>query len=153
MGITDRIPDAPFGLAKRSVRTGEVAHIESQIELILSERLLHDEANLVQQELIAEPVLPRLNREWTGPARRAGISPLNPAERPDARPAQPVIEAEAVHQEPNVRDGRWPQADAVGGLKNVFSELGWQRFGLEPSSEVRGWRCFRGDGVRPEKVR
>ena len=75
-----------------------------------------------------------------GTGQRARVSPFDPAKRSNAGPAQPAIEAEAVHQKPNVRDGRWSQADAVTGLKNVLSELAWQRFGFESRTGVRGRR-------------
>ena len=113
--IADRVADAALGLAQGRVGTGEVPDVEADVELVLLERLLDHEADLVEQELVAEAVLPGLDGEQAGAGRRAGVAALDPAEGPDAAVAEQVLEAQVVHQELHVRDGRRAQPERRRG--------------------------------------
>ena len=83
--VAGRVADAALGLAQGRVGAGEVPDVEADVEPVLLERLLDHEADLVEQELVAEAVLPGLDGEQAGAGRRAGVAALDPAECPDAR--------------------------------------------------------------------
>ena len=110
--IAGRVADATLGLAQCRVGAGEIPDVEADVELVLLERLLDHQADLVEQELVAEAVLPGLDREYSRAGRRAGVSPLDPAECPDAAVAEPVLQTQVSIRNLTFETGVGPSRSA-----------------------------------------